>query len=80
MSFPRIKREAKHLKVKRGALSYLHDLAEAVLDVGGKGESDIGCEVGDPNALRDDLDCLLWNDAHRIPAASLLVLVPRELS
>ena len=27
-------------------------------------ESDIKGEVGEANALRDNLDCLLWNDAH----------------
>ena len=42
----------------------LHDLPEAVLDVGGEGGGDIGGDGGDADALRDHLDRLLGNDAH----------------
>ena len=43
----------------------LHDLTEAVLNIGGEGEGDIGGEVGDANALRDHLNRLLRYDTHR---------------
>ena len=45
----------------------LHDLAEAVLNVGGEGGGDIGAKARDADALGDDLDCLLRHDAHRGP-------------
>lgn len=43
----------------------LHELTEAVLDVGGESGGDIGHEARDPDALRNDLDGLLGDDAHR---------------
>jgi len=43
----------------------LHDLAEAVLNVGGEGGGDIGAKAREADALGDDLDCLLRHDAHR---------------
>lgn len=71
--------EAKHLEVTRGALSYLYDVVEAVLDVGGKGNYDIQGEVGDVDALCDDLDYVLWNDAHCTPTLPSLSSYGRSL-
>jgi hypothetical protein len=57
----------------------LHDLPEAVLDVGGEGGGDIGGEGGDADALRDHLDRLLGNDAHpALPVNPSLARIPRE--
>lgn len=42
----------------------LHDLTEAVFDVGGEGEGNIGGEVGDADALRNHRDRLLRNYTH----------------
>jgi hypothetical protein len=63
----------------------LHDLPEAVLDVGGEGGGDIGGEGGDADALRDHLDRLLGNDAHPalllappVPVNPSLARIPRE--
>lgn len=60
------RREIRVLGLVNLGAADLHDLTEAVLDVGGEGESYIGGEIGDPNALRDHLDRLLGDDAHRL--------------
>ncbi|RWW33659.1 hypothetical protein BHE74_00001529 [Ensete ventricosum] len=53
----------------------LHDLTEAVFDVGGEGEGDIGGEVGDADALRNHLDRLLRYYTHCLLSYLPLLLV-----
>ena len=62
------------IRVLAGLGTDLHDLAEAVLDVGGEGEGDIGGEIGDADALRYYLDRLFWDDAHLCLSLPLLSL------
>lgn len=43
---------------------YLHEFANAILEIGSEGDGNIGGQVGDANALCDYFNCLLWNRTH----------------
>lgn len=49
---------------KGGMHKYLHDFANAILEIGSESDGNIGGQVGDANALCDYLNCLLWNRTH----------------
>ena len=50
--------------LKRKKEINLHNLADAVLDIGSEGEGGIGRKIADPDALGDYLNRFLRHDAH----------------
>lgn len=51
-------------EVREHCKGYLHDFPNAIFEIGGESEGNIGGQIGDADALCDDFDCLLWHKTH----------------